>query len=140
MTPSPDRDRRRRIRAAERRFWLAEHGAALGLGVALLLLVLIVAPGLYYFVLPTGPSEQVEGVITALGYAQRDTSSDRRAVVRLADRTVSVSVRRSPHCAVGSAVSLDRRPTRSGARYAARSCGAPQAPPGSAARAAMRPG
>lgn len=109
------------MNSAEFRFWLEDHAAAFGLGVALLLVTAIVAP-LLYLTLPRGAGTPVEGVVVAIGTRETDTGSYPRATVRLADTTISVALPRATDCLVGSKISLHRSPGAIGSRYTASKC------------------
>lgn len=112
------------MRSPDLRLWLAHHGPLLGLGLALLVVTLLLAP-LLYLSLPTGASTIIEGEVVALGYSETETGSYPRAVVQLADQRASVQLPRDMYCPVGSKISIDRIPRLVGYRYTARLCDAP---------------
>jgi hypothetical protein len=103
------------------RFWVAERAAALGLLIAAPILLVAFGAALYLG-LPQGPSEQLRGVVVRFGWAETDSGSYPRAVVRLANTDVSIDLPRAHRCVIGAPIMVRRSRVALGYSYTARDC------------------
>jgi hypothetical protein len=107
--------------AGRLRFWLAEHSLILGLLLTLVAVTPVLAP-ILYMILPRGPPKAEAGVVEAFGLVEAETGTYPRAIVRLAEKQVSVALPRGHNCILGSTIVLHSSRTLLGRRYAARGC------------------
>ena len=86
-------------------FWWADHSAILGLPLAMALCVAIAI----LYLLPLGPTEQVQGTIVGFGLQETRTGSYPMAIVLVAGHKVAASLPRSNSCQLGSRIGLNRQ-------------------------------